>query len=101
MKDPFAPLWTIALPYITGNIVSKAATEAAGGRIGIDPVAESGPYLRTSWVAKEKTVLTRNTDWKGEAPAWDSIEILPIDDESTAEIAFDSDEIDLTRVSLG
>ncbi|CAM3898542.1 ABC transporter substrate-binding protein [Phaeobacter inhibens] len=101
LNDPFAPLWTIALPYITGNIVSKAATEAAGGRIGIDPVAESGPYLRTSWAAKEKTVLTRNPDWKGEAPAWDSIEILPIDDESTAEIAFDSGEIDLTRVSLG
>jgi peptide/nickel transport system substrate-binding protein len=101
LKDPFAPLWTIALPYITGNIVSKAATEAAGGRIGIDPVAESGPYLRTSWAAKEKTVLTRNPDWKGEAPAWDVIEILPIDDESTAEIAFDAGEIDLTRVSLG
>ena len=101
LNDPFAPLWTIALPYITGNIVSKAATEAAGGRIGVDPAAESGPYLRTSWAAKEKTVLSRNPDWKGEAPAWDTIEILPIDDESTAEIAFDSGEIDLTRVSLG
>ena len=101
LNDPFAPLWTIALPYITGNIVSKAATEAAGGRIGVDPVAESGPYLRTRWAAKEKTVLSRNPDWKGEAPAWDTIEILPIDDESTAEIAFDSGEVDLTRVSLG
>lgn len=101
LKDPFAPLWTIALPYITGNIVSKAATEAAGGRIGTDPVAESGPYLRASWAAKEKTVLSRNPDWKGEAPAWETIEILPIDDESTAEIAFDSGEVDLTRVSLG
>ncbi|MGB3176736.1 MAG: ABC transporter substrate-binding protein [Albidovulum sp.] len=101
LNDPFAPLWTIALPYITGNIVSKAATEAAGGRIGTDPVAESGPYLRDSWSAKEKTVLKRNPDWKGDAPAWDTIEILPIDDENTAEIAFDAGELDLTRVSLG
>ena len=101
LNDPFAPLWTIALPYITGNIVSKTATEAAGGRIGVDPVAESGPYLRTSWAAKDKTILTRNPDWKGEAPVWDTVEILPIDDESTAEIAFDAGEIDLTRVSLG
>ena len=101
LNDPFAPLWTIALPYITGNIVSKAATEAAGGRIGTDPVAESGPYLRASWAAKEKTVLKRNPDWKGDAPAWDTIEILPIDDENTAEIDFDAGELDLTRVSLG
>lgn len=101
LNEPFAPLWTIALPYITGNIVSKAATEAAGGRIGTDPVAESGPYLRAGWSPKEKTVLTRNPDWKGAAPAWETIEILPIDDENTAEIAFDAGELDLTRVSLG
>lgn len=101
LNAPFAPLWTIALPYITGSIISKSATEAAGGRIGTDPVAESGPYLRDSWSAKEKTVLKRNPDWKGDAPAWDSIEILPIDDENTAEIAFDAGELDLTRVSLG
>lgn len=101
LNAPFAPLWTIALPYITGSIVSKSATEAAGGRIGTDPVAESGPYLRDSWNAKEKTVLKRNPDWKGDAPAWDSIEILPIDDENTAEIGFDAGELDLTRVSLG
>jgi len=101
LKEPFAPLWSIALPYITGNIVSKKAVEAAGGRIGSDPVAESGPYLRSSWAAKEKTVLSRNPDWKGDAPAWDTIEILPIDDENTAEIAFEAGELDFTRVSLG
>ncbi|MDA7965455.1 ABC transporter substrate-binding protein [Ruegeria sp.] len=101
LNEPFAPLWSIALPYITGNIVSKAATEAAGGRIGSDPVAESGPYLRASWSPKEKTVLQRNPDWKGNAPAWDTIEILPIDDENTAEIAFEAGELDFTRVSLG
>ncbi|WP_166418150.1 ABC transporter substrate-binding protein [Cochlodiniinecator piscidefendens] len=101
LNEPFAPLWSIALPYITGNIVSKTATEAAGGRIGADPVAESGPYLRASWNPKEKTVLTRNPDWQGDAPAWDNIEILPIDDENTAEIAFEAGELDFTRVSLG
>ena len=101
LKEPFAPLWRIALPYITGNIVSKAAVEAAGGRIGTDPVAESGPYLRDSWKPKDKTVLKRNPDWTGKAPAWDTIHIHPIDDENTAEIAFDAGELDFTRVSLG
>lgn len=101
LKEPFAPLFSIALPYITGNIISKEATEAAGGRMGTDPVAESGPYLRDSWSPKEKSVLKRNPDWKGEAPAWDTIEIYPIDDENTAEIAFEAGELDFTRVSLG
>jgi peptide/nickel transport system substrate-binding protein len=101
LNEPFAPLWNIALPYAAGNIVSKAAVEAAGGRIGTDPVAESGPYLRSSWDPKNKTTLTRNPDWKGDAPAWDTIEILPIDDENTAEIAFEAGELDFTRVSLG
>ncbi|UWQ43616.1 peptide ABC transporter substrate-binding protein (plasmid) [Leisingera aquaemixtae] len=101
LKEPFAPLWSIALPYITGNIVSKKAWEAAGGKATSDPLAESGPYLRASWSPKEKTVLKRNPDWKGEAPAWDTIEILPIDDENTAEIAFEAGELDFTRVSLG
>ncbi|UWQ81587.1 ABC transporter substrate-binding protein (plasmid) [Leisingera sp. S132] len=101
LKEPFAPLWSIALPYITGNIVSKKAWEAASGKATTDPLAESGPYLRDSWSPKEKTVLKRNPDWKGEAPAWDTIEILPIDDENTAEIAFEAGELDFTRVSLG
>lgn len=101
LKEPFAPLWSIALPYITGNIISKKATERSGGKIGTDPVAESGPYLRTSWYPKEKSVLTRNPNWKGKAPAWETIEIYPIDDENTAEIAFEAGEIDFTRVSLG
>ena len=102
LNEPFAPLWSIALPYITGSILSRKAVEAADGkRIGTDPLAESGPYLRQAWRPKQKTTLVRNPDWKGVAPAFDTIEILPIDDENTAEIAFEAGEIDCTRVSLG
>ena len=102
LKEPFAPLWTIALPYITGNIVCKKAVEAAEGRrIGTDPLAESGPYLRQEWRPKERTVLVRNPDWRGARPAFDRIEILPIDDEKTAETAMEAGELDFTRVSLG
>ena len=101
LEKPFAPLWSIALPYITGNIISKKAVEKAeGGRIGTDPIAESGPYLRQSWRPKEKTVLVRNPDWRGAKAAFDTIEIFPIDDEKTAEIAFEAGEIDYTRIGL-
>ncbi len=101
LDKPFAPLWSIALPYITGNIVSKKAVEKAeGARIGTDPLAESGPYIRQSWRPKEKTVLVRNPDWRGVRAAFDSIEIYPIDDEKVAEIAFDAGEVDFTRIGL-
>lgn len=101
LEKPFAPLWSIALPYITGNIVSKKAVEKAEGkRIGTDPLAESGPYLRQSWRPKEKTVLIRNPDWRGARAAFDRVEIFPIDDEKTAEIAFEAGEIDYTRIGL-
>ena len=101
LNDPFAPLWSIALPYITGNIVSKKAVEKAeSGRIGTDPIAESGPYLRQSWRPKQRTVLVRNPDWRGVRAAFDTIEIFPIDDEKTAEIAFEAGELDYTRIGL-
>ena len=31
LKEPFAPLWWSTLPYGSGDIISKKATEAAGG----------------------------------------------------------------------
>ncbi len=100
LKTPFQPLWNITLPYIAGNIVSKKAFESVGGKIDTTPVATSGPYLHKSWEPKQKTTLVRNPDWKGEAGAFDTIEIFPIDDEKAAEIAYEAGAIDFTRISL-
>ncbi|MDW4548230.1 ABC transporter substrate-binding protein [Defluviimonas sp. D31] len=100
LKNAFQPLWNITLPYIAGNIVSKAAFEQAGGKIDTQPVATSGPYLHAGWEPKQKTTLKRNPDWKGDPVAYDEIQIFHIDDEKAAEIAFEASEIDFTRVSL-
>ena len=100
LKNAFQPLWSITLPYITGNIISKKAFEAAGGKIETKAVAASGPYMHKSWEPKQKTTLVRNPDWKGEKAAFDEIQIFHIDDEKTAEIAFEAGELDFTRVSL-
>lgn len=99
LKNPFQPLWSISLPYIVGNIVSKAAFEAAGGKIGTSPSATSGPYLHKSWEPKQKTTLVPNPDWKGDKHAFEKIEIFHIDDEKAAEIAYEAGELDFTRVS--
>ncbi|MCE8522943.1 twin-arginine translocation signal domain-containing protein [Ruegeria pomeroyi] len=100
LKNAFQPLWSITLPYIAGNIVSKAAFESVGGKIDTQPVATSGPYLHAGWEQKQKTTLRRNPDWQGEPAAFDEIQIYHIDDEKAAEIAFEAGEIDFTRVSL-
>lgn len=100
LKNAFQPLWSITLPYIAGNIVSKKAFESVGGKIDTTPVATSGPYMHKSWVPKQKTTLVRNPDWKGDPAAFDEIQIFPIDDEKASEIAYEANSIDFTRVSL-
>lgn len=98
--DPYPPAWNIALPYIVGNIVSKKAWEKAGGKVDTTTPSVSGPYLHKEWQPKQRTILARNPDWHGGSAAFDEIHILPIDDENTAQIAYESGDIDYTRVSL-
>lgn len=99
-KEPFPPAWNIALPYISGTIVSKKAVEQAGGRFGVEAPAYSGPYVVKEWSPNQRTVFVRNEQWTGPKPAYERIEIYPIDDEKTAEIAFEAGDIDFTRVSI-
>lgn len=99
--DAYPPAWNIAMPYIVGSIISKAAWEAAGGKVDTTTPSVSGPYLHKEWRPKQKTILARNPDWHGGEAAFDEIHIFPIDDENTAQIAYESGDIDCTRVSLG
>ncbi len=102
LEKPFAPLWTIALPYLAGTIVCKTALEGAGGRI-TDPIppAISGPYRPVEWRPKDRWILERNPDFTGQPAAFETVQILLIDDESTAEIGFEAGDLDFTRVSMG
>lgn len=96
----FPPAWSIALPYIVGNIVSHKAWEQAGGKIGTTTPCGSGPYLHQEWQPKQKTILVRNPNWFGGSAEFDEIHILPIDDENSALIAYEAGDIDYTRVPL-
>ena len=100
-KEGYPPAWTIALPYIVGNIISKKAWEEKGGKVDTTTPCASGPYMHKEWQPKQKTILVRNPDWHGGTAAFDEVHILPIDDENTAQIAFEAGDIDYTRVSLG
>lgn len=101
LKEPFQPLWTVALPYGVGHIVCKEAVEAAGGgKFGMDPPAAfGGPYKLKEWRANEVTILVRNEAWTGEPPAFDEIRLHPIADPQAGEIAFEAGDVDYTQPS--
>lgn len=103
LKKPFVPLWNITLPYGGGMIVSKKAVMKAtkdGGDFKMQPPAFSGPYVLAEWKPGQHIRLTRNPEWKGPKPGYDEILIRPIEDEKTAEIAYEAGNIDFTGVSL-
>jgi peptide/nickel transport system substrate-binding protein len=101
LREPFAPLWQVALPHTSGAIISRKATESVGGRYTNDPPCCSGPYELKEWVPKQRTVLVRNERFWGDRAPFDEIRILPIEDERVAEIAFEAGDLDFTGVSLG
>jgi peptide/nickel transport system substrate-binding protein len=100
LKEAFAPLWSSTLPTGSGLIMSRKAVEAAGGKFDTKVPASSGPYLIKDWQPKQKTVLARNPDWKGDQPDFDEIHIFPIEDEKTAELGFEAGDLDFTWVSV-
>jgi peptide/nickel transport system substrate-binding protein len=100
LKRPFAPLFSATLPGISGTIVCRAAMLKAGGTVQTDPVASSGPYRIGSWRPRELLHLVRNPLWAGEKPWFDEIEVIPMDFRE-AETAFDSGDLDVTRIGIG
>ena len=97
-NEPYPPAWTIALPYIVGNIVSKKAWESVDEKESTTPPSVSGPYLFKEWQPKQKSIFVRNPDWHGGEAPLDEIHIIPIDDEATAQLAFEAGDIHYTRV---
>ena len=97
LKKPFAPLWASTLPVTAGVIVSKKAVEKLGDKYGTNPIG-TGPYTFASWTPKQKVVLKRNENYWGAKPEWAEIQLIPITDDSAAEIALESGEIDFTLI---
>lgn len=101
LASPFAPLWSIALPYLAGTIVCKKAI-GEGKRIETAvPPTVAGPYRVAEHRPGDRWILEPNQEFSGERPAFERVQIILIDDEATAEIAFEAGDLDFTRVGLG
>jgi peptide/nickel transport system substrate-binding protein len=100
LTKAFPPLFNSTLPHGSGLILCKAAVTKHGGAITTDPLATSGPYKIKEWIARQKLTLERNELWKGPQPYFDEIQLIPIADLKTAEIGYDSGDLDVTKVSI-
>jgi peptide/nickel transport system substrate-binding protein len=101
LKEFFAPLWTIALPGSSGYIVCKKAVEALPEKkYTTEAPAVSGPYAIAEWTPKQRTTLKPNAAWTGDKQAFEEIQVLPIEDASAAELAYEAGDIDFTRLTL-
>jgi peptide/nickel transport system substrate-binding protein len=100
LKEPFAPIWFTTICHATASFVCKKAVEAKGGRFETQFPATCGPYVVASWVPKQRIELVLNPQWSGPRPAFERIDILPIEDEKAAELAYEAGELDLTVVSI-
>lgn len=93
LSEPFPALMSTTIPANAGMIVSKAAVEELGEDFATNPIG-TGPYEFVEWRRGEEVVLRRFEGWSEAAlewaegpPEWDEIRMLPIEDDSSAEIA--------------
>ncbi len=101
LTESFAPFTVIALPYYGGHIVSQKAVEAVGGRYTTEIPAQCGPFLMDSWEQNQKVTLKANPDWTGEKPAFERVEFYIVSDDQTAQLAYEADAFDFTRLAVG
>ena len=100
MTEPFKPFEIIALPYYGGHLVCQAAVEAVGGSFTTEAPAECGPFLFTAWEQGQKITLTANPDWTGPKPAFNTVEFYIVTDDQAAELAYEADAFDFTRIAV-
>lgn len=98
MSEPFAPFWLTSLASGTGIILSRKATEAAGGKYTTQIPATCGPYLY-EWRPKERVVFTLNPDWNGPKPGFPEVNFILVEEDKAAELAYEAGELDVTEIS--
>jgi peptide/nickel transport system substrate-binding protein len=100
LSEPFAPLWHTTLPVASGSIICKKYVEEIGIEKFATDIIGTGPYIFDEWKPKQQITLKRNPDYHGEAPYWDEIHFIPIEDDKAAEVALEAGEVDFSQVAI-
>jgi peptide/nickel transport system substrate-binding protein len=101
LKKRFTPLLRTTLPVTSGYVVSKKAVEERGEKFGRAPIG-TGPYEFVSHKPKQNVKLKRFSEYgTGFTDAqWEEIVFFAIDEDSAADIALETGEVDFAQISL-
>jgi peptide/nickel transport system substrate-binding protein len=93
LKHPFTPLLRdVALPSLAVGSPAAIANDAQA--FNQLPVA-SGPYVVTEWVHDDHITLGLNPAWNGPHPAYQSVVVRDIPDQSTSVLSMKRGDIDM------
>jgi len=98
LKNPFPPLWTNTLPDIDGTILCKKYGEMNGAEAYAKTPVGTGPYEFVEWVPDQYVLLKPFAGYWGEKPVWDEIRLIPVVDDSAAQIALETGELDFASM---
>ena len=98
MSAPYAPFWYSGLPNVAMIQCKKALEGLESGQYTTEIPATCGPYLY-EWRPTDRVVFTRNPEWTGPEADFDEIHYILIEEDQTAELAFEAGEVDCTVVS--
>lgn len=98
LKQAYAPIYDV-LAGNSGFILSKKAGEELGvSGLAMHPIG-TGPYQFTEWKPNQEVILTRFDGYYGEPKQWKEIHHVYIPEESSVEIALETGELDIGRIS--
>lgn len=106
LNEPFAPLMINTLPGNVGLIVSQDAVEELGEDFGTSPIG-TGPYEWSTWNPGQEIVVERYDDYHGamfdhlDEPQWERIVWVPVADDTAADIAIETGDVDMGQISTG
>jgi len=99
LKNPFSPFLGAILAFRPGWILNKKAVEERGDQFGMNPVG-CGPYVFDTWSRGTEVVLKRNPDFY-EPLDIDKVSFKVIKEETVAELALRSGDLDLSYIYEG
>ncbi|KKC38129.1 hypothetical protein WH87_11045 [Devosia epidermidihirudinis] len=99
LSKPSPSLWEVVLAGTSGLIQSRKAVEALGAEHSRTPIG-SGPYMVTSFEAHRGLTLSRNPDFADYVPDYETVNLIYIANQKTAELALRAKEIDFTELSI-
>jgi peptide/nickel transport system substrate-binding protein len=100
LKNPSPAVWVITLCGASGLIMSRKAFEKLGEKGVVTTPIGSGPYMLKEWTQRQQFVLAENPDYAGPHKAQvKTITVKPILEQKTADLAFQTGEIDFTLIS--